>query len=232
VKDLLARVEALEAMNETAAMEPLLRAALQVDPGCHQARGRLGDLLLQRDDPAGVEMLERVAAESPGLASQALQILQDYHDRRGDHERARATRIRADEQGRDLAKALATWRKPRRKDTLVAEPLTEAQVRRLAEIFVSEPDVAEAGLVRKPIPEFPMVCARYLVLRVRRGAWRSLVRTKETDAEIEGRVLEKLGGALSPGPVILFCDRSEHAGVVKRVLRVPGARVYLRPKKR
>ncbi|MFO0962693.1 MAG: M48 family metalloprotease [Phycisphaerales bacterium] len=231
VEDLLDRVDALESLDDTAAMEPLLRAALQLDPGCHAARGRLGALLLERDDPAGIELLERVAAESPVYASTALRALNDFHDRRGDHEQARAVRIRADQQGRELSKALKAWSKPRRKDAYAAEPLTEEQLRRLCEIFVAEPDIAEVGLVRKQVPGHSGVVGRYLVMRVRRGFWRSFMRTKETDAEIEQRILDRITDVLSPGPLRCFADRSEHARVVKRVLRVPGARIYLRPKK-
>lgn len=231
VADLLERVDALESLDDTAAMEPLLRAALQLDPGCHAARGRLGALLLERDDPAGIELLERVAAESPVYASMALRALNDFHDRRGDHAQARAVRIRADQQGHELSKALKAWSKPRRKDAYAAEPLTQEQLRGLCEICASERDIAEVGLVRKQVPGHPSVVGRYLVIRVRRGFWRSMVRTKETDAELEQRIRDRIADVLSPGPLLFFADRSEHARVVKRVLRVPGARIYLRPKK-
>src|ERR1041384_223424 len=132
-----------------------LRAVLTIDPDHAGANFELGRALLRRDDPVGVDLLERAMAREPARRGGAGALLVDYFRRHGDAVKTAQYRRHTWEYG-DVAELARRERlSVANRDTLLPPALAPermAHIRSQVERFA---EVVEAYVVRKEVRQLP-----------------------------------------------------------------------------
>ncbi len=199
--------------------EPLLRDLLQVAPDHPFANLIMGRLLLERDDGAGVALVERAMERHPGCREPGHALLITYHERHGRGQEAERQRRLAWSHDDQLAVAEAERAGVINTDTLVAHMLPAEEVRRIADQLAKFAEIKEAHLARKEVRQFSDVPLYVLGIRLDRPWYRSptagsrdLVQRIAAEVKVSG---EWLVVALGP----------DTAGIAENLERIPGARL-------
>ena len=81
--EILERARIVEQLDGSDTALPIYQAALEADPQCLDAAFASGRILLERDDPAGAELVERAVAGDERLLSEGCELLVPFHRAHG-----------------------------------------------------------------------------------------------------------------------------------------------------
>jgi lipopolysaccharide biosynthesis regulator YciM len=196
---------------------------LAADPAHVAATFVKGRRLLAKDDPSGVELIERAMREDEFLTDAGSQILYGYYMRTGRREKLK-----------EIEKALETFHEHqalaqqeratvRAEDAFIPAELTEEQAAQLRQIFANEPDIESVAVARKVVSLFPKHPAFLVALKIKVATWK--FRGSDANQLIVNRVLEQVQ---LPGHFLVFIVEKELAKAGKKIFEVAGALVYRR----
>jgi len=141
-----------ESLSGGDAALPLYRAVLDIEPRHAGASFQLGRLLLEREDPEGARWLEAAMQHDAGFNLVGSQILAAFWRARGEADRARAHRQKAEQEMLSFEEARQERATFRRTDPLVEHGLPAEAVSDLAAQLRQLPQVKAAYLARKETP--------------------------------------------------------------------------------
>ncbi len=140
-----------ESLAGEAAALPLYRAVLAIEPRHAGASFQLGRILLEREDPEGVRWMEAAMQGDAGFNLAGSQILAVFWKSRGEAERARAHREKAEQEMLSFQQAQQERAIFRPTDPVVEHGLPAEAVSDLAAQLRQLPRVKAAYLARKEI---------------------------------------------------------------------------------
>lgn len=227
----LAELEAMESRDAQATVEyarlsealvpgvdalALYRQALVQAPEDPFVHFRLGVLMLEADNAAGVAHLRRAISLDPQCREIALRQLSWYYRERGDT--AGQDEIATEWQQLQDARLHAHHARNEvgAKDTFVAHGLEAATLAHLRGVFDAQRSVSRAWLARKQLPGDDGGVPHYVLL----VAWRGLIYNEDAR-------LKKLVEAIDlPGTFIVFAGNRQYRAVARRLRKVVGDPVY------
>jgi Zn-dependent protease with chaperone function len=199
--------------------EPLLRGMLRTAPDHPLANLTLGRLLLDRDDAAGVALVQRAMERHPAYREPGYALLVPYHERHGRVEEAERLRRLAWSHGDQLAVAQLERSGVSNTDPLIAHALPAESVRRIVEHLRAFPEIKAAYLARKALRQFGDVPLYVLGVRLDRPWYRSQTAGR-------GAVLRRIATDVPiPGAWFVVALGQETAGVAEHLERIPDARL-------
>jgi len=199
--------------------EPLVRDLLLVAPDHPFANLIMGRFLLERDDGAGVALVERAIERHPACREPGHALLIAYHERHGRGEEAERQRRLAWSHDDQLAVAEAERAGVSNTDTLVAHLLPADEVRRIAEQLGKFPEIKEAYLARKEVRQFSDVPLYVLGIRLDRPWYRS-------PTKVSHALFQRIAAEVKvSGEWLVVALGPETAGIADNLKRIPGARL-------
>ncbi|HEV2150441.1 MAG TPA: M48 family metalloprotease [Longimicrobiaceae bacterium] len=204
---------------------PLFQEIARAAPEDGPARYMLGQLLLERGDPDGLDHLEAAMATDPGLVQPACGSAHAFLLRAGRTEEAERYWRRLQEH-QDLVAGAQEERSVaalRPKDVFLPHGLGEEALQALVEALRRHRDVERAYLVRKQVkllPDYPLhVLAVVLDL-----SW-----MKHQAGNPAAELVDRLGSEVAfPGDGIVLVLDGGYRKLRKPIGSVPGAEVYVR----
>lgn len=194
----------------------LYRKALEHAPADPFVHFRLGVLMLEADNPAGVAHLRRAISLDAQCREVALQHLAWFYRERGDvagqDEIAREWQQFQDARvrGHQARNVLGG------KDIFIAHGLDAAVLAGLRAVFDAQRSVSRAWLVRKQLPGDDAGVPHYVLL----VAWRGLFYSEQDR-------LKRLVDAIElPGTFIVFAGNRQYRAVARRLRKAAGEPVY------
>lgn len=205
------------------AMRGELEAWMHSHPGHLLSRFLFGRHLLSLDDPAGVDLLESVAAAHPQNALECIGELAAYHDRRGNADAIRELIARADQHDATLERAI------RERDTLAASDHFEThgcppeQIAAHLRILAAHPEVHEAWFVKKRTRAFPDWPHFVMVVRIKFPALKFV-----SDTAVSS-LLQTLANSFDIDAYLLVVsDDGANKAAAKQIKNIPEASIYVR----
>jgi hypothetical protein len=179
-----------------------------------------GQLLLDKDDPAGIECLERAAAAEPEFAADAYKVLYEFYIRTGDKEKAQEAEDRvlnahildafASQQSANIAIT----------DELAPHNLTSADVSRMQKELAECKHVGSAYLVQKVV--VAGADRSFLVLFVFPRTVAGLMKTNHA------QVVEEVSSKVTLDSRSYIYSPSESTAWIRRLKSIEHAEVYKR----
>jgi Zn-dependent protease with chaperone function len=185
--------------NTAGAIEQL-RSLVQAAPEHVGACYALGVRLLDRDDDAGVALLERVMEQDSSVVPHVAAVLRDYAARRGRDQEARRLHAQAVQAADELTAIEREESMIRLTDTFVRHDLDAAATERLREELQAIPCLKRVYLLRKRVPVGDRYC---YVLGFKVSAWTGSQRESRS-AEVVRRLQQS--SRLPPGTLIVRVD--------------------------
>jgi len=213
---------------------PLYYAVGQMaDDGCNQLHRNLsaaalynvGRLLLDKDDANGITYLDAAMERTPDAVLASLQLIHNFHKRRGDDEAAREVYRRAVRQA-DLEDDAAEEREKLigKGVRYLPHGLSAETVERIRSQVAANADVAEAYLARKELVHFPDKPLFVLGVTLTHG-WRRL--TTESDSQrVAGALAESVTALGEAGEFYVVTLTANQKALQKYLLEAPGAAIY------
>jgi Zn-dependent protease with chaperone function len=199
-----------------------LREVVASEPDHAVAAFALGVRLLDRDDEAGVALLERVMAQDPSCVPQVAVRLHQYAARHGREEDARRWETLAIEASRKLEHIDREETTVRLRDTFLRHGLDGTALARLRQALAVIPHLKRAYLVRKRIPIAGEEARLCYVLGIAMRAWTGSARATRSAGAVAQ--LQQSPG-LPPGTVIMPVDGPNYR-FGRKFFWMRGARVY------
>jgi len=195
------------------------RAVLQQDAHHAGANYALGKILLDRQNPKGVPLLNRAMTYDSGYTLHACQVIYTFLHYNGHAQAAQKYREKL-EQRYDLeAKAQQERQDLDIRDGLLSHELTDAQLQPLIDQLSQQAGIKKAYLIRKAVEYLPE--SPFYVLGILRTY--SLLRTGGGDR----RYNEQLAEALAlPDNIMVVVLGTEARAFYDRIIKVPDALIY------
>lgn len=194
---------------------PLYRNAVRLAPQDAFAHYRLGVLLLERDNRAGLDLLHRARMLDPDAAEPINEVLAAFHHRHDDVPALDAVigdQLALDQRRRDAQRARSALGA---RDEVLPHGLDDAALMSAQASLAATGKVGRAWIVRKRIDGDPDGAPHYLVL----VKWRGLVFG-------EDKALQQVVDALDlPGSFLAFTAPNQRL-IARRVRKVAGAPSY------
>lgn len=130
---------------------PLYQDVLDRVPEIAAAHFAVGRLLIAKDDPSGIPHLETAIAHDHDVTLPALDLLCDFHKRRGEAATARDVYKRAQHHADTLEESARERSQIGRKDRFLPHGLSAEEVGALCEQLAGQKDLGGAYLVRKEV---------------------------------------------------------------------------------
>jgi Zn-dependent protease with chaperone function len=202
---------------------PRLWAFVQRVPDHEQARYALGSVLLERDDPSGVEHIAWVCEREPEARIQGYDMLSRFCERHGRYEEAEAYMRQAWVAADLIELALAERQMVEVRDQLLPHGLTPDEVQRLRQALERVPVVKAAYIARKDVHHLPEKPYYIVAVEMRlRWYWKH---TAAQGRPVIGQALQALS---LRGPWRVLCGRLDYPYVWRKIKRVPGAELLRR----
>ncbi|MDL1859783.1 hypothetical protein FBR04_01970 [Betaproteobacteria bacterium PRO7] len=189
------------------------------NPAHAPASFALGLRLLQRDDDAGIALIERAIELDDEALAPGAALLRDYHAKHGRDEEARRWHQRWAERQNELYAAEVERNNVTAKDTFEPHGLSDEQLESLRKQLAAVPGVRKAWLVRKRVQHLPE--RPHLVLGFTTTPWWAFTTAKRMRAT-QDRIIERVVFPLSTA---VLCVEGGNARIGKRMRKVAGARV-------
>jgi len=195
-----------------------LWAFVQRVPNHAQARYALGTVLLERDDPSGVEHIAWACEREPEARIQGYDLLSRFCERHGRYEEAEAYMREAWAAADLIELARAERRGVEVRDQLLPHGLTPDEVQRLRQALEQVPVVKAAYIARKEVHHLPEKPYYIVAVEMRlRWYW------KHTAAHGRPLIGQALQALSLRGPWRVFCGRLDYPYVWRKIKRLPGA---------
>jgi hypothetical protein len=192
-------------------------------PDHEQARYALGSVLLERDDPSGVEHIAWVCEREPEARIQGYDMLSRFCERHGRYEEAEAYMRQAWAAADLIELAIAERQMVEVRDQLLPHGLTPDEVQRLRQALERVPGVKAAYIARKDVHHLPEKPYYIVAVEMRlRWYW------KHTAAQGRPVIGQALQAQSLRGPWRVFCGRLDYPYVWRKIKRVPGAELLRR----
>lgn len=213
------RCELAYELHGQEAAEPLVRDLLRVAPDHPFGNLLMGRFLLERDDGAGVALVERAIERHPACREPGHALLIAYHERHGRGEEVERQRRLAWSHDDQLAVAEAERAGVSNTDTLIAHLLPADEVRRVAEQLATFPEIKEAYLARKEVRQFSDVPLYVLGIRLDRPWYRSPTAGSHA-------LFQRIAAEVKvSGEWLVVALGQDTAGIAENLKRIPGARI-------
>jgi Zn-dependent protease with chaperone function len=202
---------------------PLLRAVVERRPHHAEANFSLGRILIGREDPEGVEHIERAMAAEPDAVAPGCQLLYGFFRERGQAEEAEAYRRRLFSHYDQLEEAGRERESYADGDQLEPHSFDDEQLERLRERLAGYEEVKAAYLARKSLRHFQDRPFHVLAV-VPRLPWHR-IRTDDADVKLIQRLITEI--EFPSQMCVLVLDRV-YRKTAKAVRRMDGALIYER----
>lgn len=220
-------VQKIEDISGTDAAFPLIRKILDRFPSNAPANYRYGELLLGRDDPAGIAFLEKAVSLNSLARSNAFDEISAFYERQGEHDKARKYYDEAGTHEDIAALAYAERQGLENKDVLEPAGLPPGRIEELRARFAPVLEqVQEVYLARKRVkyaPEDPLwvvyITSYSPVFKYRKG---------DFPQRLADQAVNLLGGYFDNGGYLVLVDQKAFRSKFKKV---EGALVYRRGRK-
>jgi len=202
---------------------PLLReivAARADDVAAHYA---LGQLLLEEEDTAGIDHLEKAIAGDPHMVLDGLGLIYGFLHQQGREAEAERYRERAEAHLELLQQAGEERSYVSAGDKFEPHGLAPDEVERLREFLSQQPEVKEAYLVRKVVTHLAAEPFYVLAVTAKYGFW--TMDSTEKNKELVNR----LSAYKFHGDAAVIILNEHYKKVRKAIPQVAGAQVYRRP---
>lgn len=221
VKEAYRRAELTEEFHSAAAALPLYQAVLEIEEGLAPVHFAVGRILLEQEDQAGIEHLERAIRLDEDATLAALEHIHAYWKRQANEAGAKAVFDRYVQQVDKLDAAGEERAQIELKARYLPHGLPEEEVGVLREQIALFEAVAEAYLVRKEVQHFPDKPLFVLGVTLA-GEWRRFNRDEDA-ALLQQQLLSTL---TFPGEtfVVVLSGHNKRLGKVMR--GVPGALIH------
>src|SRR5437867_2367696 len=202
---------------------PRLRALVERAPDHHQARYALGSVLLEGDDPSGVQHIAWVCEREPAARVSGYELVSRFYERHGREREAEEYQRRAWAAADLWELALAERRGVDARDRLLPHALTPEEVRGLRQQLEQIPLLKAAYIARKDVRHIAEQPYHVVAVELRlRSYW----------AHAPAQRRQLIGPALQAlplrGPWCLFCGRLDSRHVWAKIKQVPGAELLRR----
>jgi hypothetical protein len=215
-------------ISEEAAL-PLFQELRQRPKLQLQAQFAVGRLLLERDDPEGVALLEGVMQKEPDATLSALGLIHAYHKRLGNEQTAKdiiAQGMRHADKADDAEEERATM--GNKHTRYLPHEVSAETIVALREVIARHPDAAEGYLVRKELVHFPEK-PLYIVGVTLTGEWKRLNRDQDA-ANLTAALLNDLHqSGVTPGETFVVVLAGERKWLLKPLQGVMGSLIYTAP---
>lgn len=210
-------------VHGVSAMRQDLAAFVESNPDHLEARYILGSHLLSVDEPSGVEMVERVAANLPIYAIDCYGVLAAYHDRQGNAAAIRELKRQADEHEVVMERAFRERHFLTKNDPFIPHGLTPDELSVAQSVLLSIPEVSAAWLVRKEVKEFPAWKSYALIVRFKFRTFEFI-----SQKRIEELLQKILDGAALDGYIVIMQAKSETKAIWKKIRNIEAANIFNR----
>jgi Zn-dependent protease with chaperone function len=206
------------------AVLPLVTELLEREPVHAAANFLMGRILLDRDDPKGIEFLEKAMVRDSFATPDACGVIYGYLQRKGRLAEAKAVERRIYEHEQLVEQAQEERANVNAKSVLLPHGLSDADLAAIREVLVTYPEIAQTSIARaevKLLPENPY----FLVALTIQVPWWTF-RNDEADEVLVNTLAGKLP---VPGQFFIFTTKGwQIAALGKAVARQPGSLVYQR----
>lgn len=202
-------------------IEPALDQLLAQEPqhaGGNFLRGRT---LLDRDEPSGLEFMERALAEDPSLTGDACNVMAGHFIRTHQRDRVRELEGRMEKHHEIEQLAHNERNDIRASDTFLPHDLKPSHIEHLSEILANEKEVATAHVARKEMQHFPKLPCYVIALELD-VPWHSF-RSQAENPKLCSRVVERLR---LPGYFVVFVAEGELKPLAKKIRTAGNSLVY------
>jgi len=211
---LLSQVE-----NDNAAL-PSLQAILSDDPEHARAQMAVGAILIEQQNSAGIEHLQKAMQLEPTTSGYACTLLSGYYFAQGNKALAEEFSKRAAEhfeKERKLHEHATTFTAD---DSFIAHDLDERAVTQLQTQLKNVHGLREAYLVRKVLPDSEL--SVYVFAASAGFTWRNGENAKHVNALFEELVeIKEL-----PGPIVFLTLDGQHSYLIDKLRVIPGAQLF------
>jgi len=212
----------LEQEGDAAAL-PLLQRVLALAPGHAQANFLLGRALIEDDDKAGIDALEKAMAQDPDFVTIGLDLLYRYYRRIGQPDQMRVLEKRYDESQDTLRFARAERDHILINDTFLPHNLSTSQVEDIQKQLTEYAEISRAYLVRKEVSFYPQKPLFVLVVESTLGSFDG---SYAEDQNLISRLAEQLR---LPGQTIIFVPSGNMETIGRLIRSQPWTRFYEKP---
>ncbi|HEU4712448.1 MAG TPA: M48 family metalloprotease [Pyrinomonadaceae bacterium] len=214
------RVTLLSQVESNDAALPSLKAILNDDPEHARAQMAVGAILIEQQDPAGIEHLEKAMQLEPATSGYACTLLSGFYFAQGNKALAEEFSKRAAEhfeKERKLHEHATTFTAG---DNFIAHDLDEKAVNQIQSQLKNVHGLREAYLVRKVLPDFEL--SVYVFAASANFTWRNGENAKHV-----GPLFEELMEIKElPGPLVFLALDGQHSYLIDKLRVIPGARLF------
>jgi hypothetical protein len=188
-------------------------------PDSAAANYLLGEILIERDDEAGIALLQKAVRLEPELGDPARELMGGFYYRKGEHERLEALREEA-----LVAMTVAGLEEQAAydidiKDSFLPSDLTPEEIEKLLPQFEAIPSLDVAYAVRKPLPGGAKFQDYMIVFPVKK-----MIETgKEGDL-----LLEAASKVEYPRHVIVYTNPQQRKPWERMLANISGSKIYER----
>lgn len=224
-KETWARAWMTENLVGEAQALPLYASILAGKPDDFRAQFAMGRLLLSRKDEQGIGLIEAVMNREPEAVVSGCQILIRYHYERGDMERVRELRRRAELAHERDELAAGERNLLMDGDKLMAHDLPEVSVAAIRAIVSETPGVRRAWVVHKKVKTLPEKPCRILVVerKVSFFTFEDSARQAQTVQKLADGLAERVD-PLDLGLRVFVVARS--SAIIRKAKRIEGALLF------
>ncbi|MEG4802817.1 hypothetical protein QUB63_12145 [Microcoleus sp. ARI1-B5] len=157
-----------------------IQDVLKTQPDCAEANYTLGQLLLNKDDAAGIACLFKAMTQRIDWVIDRCELIYIFFGKRGQTDEAEKYRDRASQHSQILVKAQQERAGASDRDQLKPHTLKASEVDKLKQQLAPYSQVKEAYLVEKVVTYFPEKC--FFVLGIVRKL--GLIETEDADQNV------------------------------------------------
>jgi Zn-dependent protease with chaperone function len=200
---------------------PLLRAVLESAPQHVAANYLLGQILVAKDEAAGIDLLENAMAKDPEAVVPGCQAIYWYLRRQGQDERARQYEARLFRQQELLGRAREESSYASAKDQFAPHGLPAELAEIIARQLARFPELLRAYFVRKMtryLPERPA----YILGVIRRRKWIE-ISSPDKDRQLVHQIATQVS---FPGHTLVIILSRRNRKLRRKIERIAGATIY------
>lgn len=202
---------------------PVLEQLLTLDREHMGANFVWGRILLSKDDPCGIQFIERAVAKEETMTEAACELIYGFYVRTGQRDKLRGIEDRMDAFRERTNEALRERNDISPKDIFVPHEIKDSDLKTLRDLFESEPEIHSVNVARKQVKIFPNSPCYVFLIKIKVPFWKP--RSSSANEKLLNRLLDKI-------PIhdqyILFVEDSNTKALAKKVAAVPGATIYAR----